>query len=32
VAEQADRGADRRTLLERERDRLGETRSLLDQL
>jgi hypothetical protein len=32
VAEQADRGADRRTLLERERDRLAEARALLDTL
>jgi hypothetical protein len=32
VAEQADHGADRRTLLERERDRLGEARALLDLL
>ncbi|MEO6411759.1 MAG: hypothetical protein ABIO48_04155 [Pedococcus sp.] len=32
VAEQADRGAERRALLERERDRLGEARALLDQL
>ena len=32
VAEQADRGAERRALLERERDRLGEARTLLDLL
>lgn len=32
LAEQGDQGAERRALLERERDRLGEARALLDQL